>query len=331
MMPHAVDPAGPVEPLAESAPLAWAIAPRLCPGDPQSPSACVWYHRVWQYLRLLGVITSIRTNSAFLTRTFDGLALNHPRVLVSGSADYAMLAHLWHAYAGRPLDVTVVDLCPTALYLNEWYAGRLGFRLSTVHSDALEYMTNRPYQSGLHPQLRGPLRCGRSPAAPRPMGHVAETGRSDRHDSADPAESPRTEESLYSRRRVRAERSGRGSGICLPRLSWCRHRRNRRGRVPVRAPPRRLCDPHDARDYGCPRSRRVRRRARRRRRRHARARARPTLLIGRNGHVSDEGSGKEAREIVIHNRQRTEASAAMTCSVSSGPSNVRRGRDVRRP
>ena len=145
MMPHAVDPAGPVEPLAESAPLAWAIAPRLCPGDPQSPSACVWYHRVWQYLRLLGVITSIRTNSAFLTRTFDGLALSHPRVLVSGSADYAMLAHLWHAYAGRPLDVTVVDLCPTALYLNEWYAGRLGFRLSTVHSDALEHMTNRPY------------------------------------------------------------------------------------------------------------------------------------------------------------------------------------------
>ena len=145
MMPHAVDPAGPVEPLAESAPLAWAIAPRLCPGDPQSPSTCVWYHRVWQYLRLLGVITSIRTNSAFLTRTFDGLALNHPRVLVSGSADYAMLAHLWHAYASRPLDVTVVDLCPTALYLNEWYAGRLGFRLSTVHSDALEHMTDRPY------------------------------------------------------------------------------------------------------------------------------------------------------------------------------------------
>ena len=146
MMPHDVDPDGPVEPLAESAPLAWAIAPRLCPGDHQSPSGCVWYHRVWQYLRLLGVITSIRTNSAFLTRTFDGLALNHPRVLVSGSADYAMLAHLWHAYAGRPLDVTVVDLCPTALYLNEWYAGRLGFRLSTVHSDALAEHRRRPRQ-----------------------------------------------------------------------------------------------------------------------------------------------------------------------------------------
>jgi SAM-dependent methyltransferase len=145
MMPDAVDPAGPVEPLAESAPLAWAIAPRLCPGDPQSPHACVWYHRVWQYLRLLGVNTSIRTNSAFLTRTFDGLALNNPRVLVSGSADYAMLAHLRHAYGGRPLDVTVLDLCPTALYLNEWYAGRSGFRVSTVQCDALEHMTNRPY------------------------------------------------------------------------------------------------------------------------------------------------------------------------------------------
>jgi transcriptional regulator with XRE-family HTH domain len=47
--------------------------------------------------------------------------------------------------------------------------------------------------------------------------------------------------------------------------------------------------------------------------------------------VSDESGGKEAREVVIHIRRRTEANTAMTCSVSSGPSKVTRGRDVRRP
>ena len=121
------------------------MAPALCPGDPNAADACVWYHRVWQYLRLFEIITSIRTNTAFLVETFDRLASRHPRVLVSGSADYGMLAHLAHAYKGRPLDVTVVDLCPTTLHLNRWYADRFGFDLQTVQSNMLEFASERPF------------------------------------------------------------------------------------------------------------------------------------------------------------------------------------------
>jgi SAM-dependent methyltransferase len=135
----------PYEPLTESAPLAWRLAPQLCPGDPTSPDTCRWYHQVWQYLRLLGIITSIRTNTAFLLDTFRALSAKHPRVLIAASADYGMLAHLTHAFGDRPLDVTLVDRCQTSLQLNQWYADRAGIGLTVLCDDAMSVTTDRPF------------------------------------------------------------------------------------------------------------------------------------------------------------------------------------------
>jgi hypothetical protein len=132
-----------VEPLRDSAPLAWAMAPKLCAGDPAAPDACVWYHRVWQYLRLFEIITSIRTNSDFLITTLDCFASDHSRVLVCGSADYGMLAHVKQAYRDRLLDVTVLDRCPTSLYLNQWYADRYAFPIQTACASAVEYESDK--------------------------------------------------------------------------------------------------------------------------------------------------------------------------------------------
>ena len=138
----------PIEPLAESAPIAWAEAPRRCYHDPQTGDTCLWYHRVWQYLRLLGVISSVRTNTNFLTRTFRDRARTgrHPRVLVSATADYSMLAHLKSAYdqEGAVLEVTVVDRCETSLMLNRWYADRYHVALGTASGDVLDYAPERP-------------------------------------------------------------------------------------------------------------------------------------------------------------------------------------------
>jgi hypothetical protein len=131
------------EPLAESAPLAWAEAPVRCYRDPATGQTCLWYHRVWQYLRWLGFIDSVGTNSDFLLETFEDVARsrNHPSVLVSGTADYAMLAHLrcGYARAGAVLEATVVDRCPTALLINHWYADRYAIALETACADVLEY------------------------------------------------------------------------------------------------------------------------------------------------------------------------------------------------
>jgi SAM-dependent methyltransferase len=145
----AMSTAGPVEPLAETAPLAWAEAPERCHRDPQTGDTCLWYHRVWQYLRLLGVITSVRTNTDFLIRSFRDYASTggYRFALVSATADYSMLAHLKHAYAeaNRPLDATVIDRCDTSLLLNRWYADRYDVPLTTKCGDVLRYVTDRPF------------------------------------------------------------------------------------------------------------------------------------------------------------------------------------------
>jgi SAM-dependent methyltransferase len=135
----------PDEPLAESAPVAWALAPRSCAGDPASLESCLWYHRIWQYLRLLDIITSIRTNTTFLLSTLERLAPTHPRVLISGSADYAMLAHLREAYGARPLEATMLDRCATSVAINQWYAERYGMALTPVCGDALTVQSDRPF------------------------------------------------------------------------------------------------------------------------------------------------------------------------------------------
>lgn len=137
------------EPLADSAPVAWAEAPRRCYRDPQTGQTCLWYHRVWQYLRLFGIISSIRTNTDFLTRCFRDCARArpHPVVLVSAAADYSMLAHLKHAcdLERSPLDATIVDRCETSLFLNRWYADRFNLVLATACCNVIEYATERRF------------------------------------------------------------------------------------------------------------------------------------------------------------------------------------------
>lgn len=129
----------PFEPLDDSALLAWDRAPQLCRPE------CLSYHRVWQYLRRLGIITSIRTNTDFLLQVFRRVADEHPRVLVSGTADYGMLAHLHDAYGARPLDVTVLDLCATPLMLNGWFGRRVGRAVRLVQHDAATFTHDVPF------------------------------------------------------------------------------------------------------------------------------------------------------------------------------------------
>jgi SAM-dependent methyltransferase len=137
------------EPLAVSAPLAWARAPDLCPPADEPRHQCVWYHRVWQYLRLLDVITSVRTNADFLISFFRERARRggYRRVLIAAGADYSLLAHVAHAYRleRAPLSVTFIDRCGTAVFLNRWYADRMGIDLETCVTDAIEYTAAEPF------------------------------------------------------------------------------------------------------------------------------------------------------------------------------------------
>ena len=130
------------EPLAESAPLARQLAKQHCQG-------CDWYHGAWQYLRLAGVTASFDACKPFLQRVLSDLAARSgfERILISGSADYAMLATILGAWNGaaREPTVSMVDLCRTPLELNAWYATRRCFPLSVYHADIREFRADETF------------------------------------------------------------------------------------------------------------------------------------------------------------------------------------------
>src|SRR5258706_3274024 len=138
----------PDEPLAISAPIArqaasvnWARAGAQQWGEP--------YHGFWQYMRLMGLGKTLSGQSERYLSTLDRLVREWarrpgaatPQVLISGCADYSMLAHVLHA-CGRlqqRVEVTVLDVCPTPLFLNEWYARRAAQPVTVVCADILQH------------------------------------------------------------------------------------------------------------------------------------------------------------------------------------------------
>lgn len=173
------------EPLAQSAPIAFRLAHEHCT---EGPTGCRAYHSMWQYFRLIGLISTIRTNSAFLMETLQRLA--HPatcrRVLISATADYGMLAHLVHAYRRAPVepDITVVDLCETPLALNRWYAEQYATEIRTCRSDIRHYRNDEPFDlicthsflGRLTPQMRSEV-VGAWRALLHPGGRVVTAAR----------------------------------------------------------------------------------------------------------------------------------------------------------
>lgn len=133
----------PEEPLTLSAPLAWQLAQKHCDRKAGTGASCVWNHGLWQLLRLLGLAGTASNRGAFYRDAISERTRGNaaPRILISGTTDYAMLAQVIAAFAGTgatPL-VTVIDICETPLRLNQWYADRLSCTLRTVQTDMLEY------------------------------------------------------------------------------------------------------------------------------------------------------------------------------------------------
>jgi SAM-dependent methyltransferase len=137
------------EPLFESAPIAHAVARTLCARDGSGTTGCAWYHGSWQYFRALGIVTAPTVHARALARSLRTLARGgaHPRVLISGSADYSLLAHALHAYRleGSLIDATIVDVCETPCHLSRWYAERIDAAVATTAADILEYHADTQY------------------------------------------------------------------------------------------------------------------------------------------------------------------------------------------
>lgn len=117
------------DPVVAAAPVARSLAPRLCaPMD--GAGSCAWYHGIWPYLRRLGVTASPQRHEKFFLAALRVLAATgqFPRVLVSGTADHAMAAHVVRAFRseGATPRLTVLDRCPTPIELCKWYGDQVG-------------------------------------------------------------------------------------------------------------------------------------------------------------------------------------------------------------
>ncbi|MBE0625689.1 MAG: class I SAM-dependent methyltransferase [Burkholderiales bacterium] len=134
-----------------SAPLARELAPRLCRKDPVTGENCSWNHGFWQCLRLMDLAVTPADQADFYHRAFQSVTgrSGMPRVLISGTTDYSMLAHVLAFHRERGLEpvVTVLDICDTPLFLNRWYAARASAGVECTRSDILDYDCAAPFDA----------------------------------------------------------------------------------------------------------------------------------------------------------------------------------------
>ncbi|MBW7941523.1 MAG: class I SAM-dependent methyltransferase [Candidatus Kuenenia stuttgartiensis] len=131
------------EPLTQSAPAMAVLSDFMCKGDHLNREDCSWYHRSWQYLRLLDLVSTPTWHSEFYLHAIRDHAKKDQKskVLISGTADYSMLAYVLHAFnrAKSKPEVTVLDLCETPLMISKWYATKTKTDIHTVKEDIFKY------------------------------------------------------------------------------------------------------------------------------------------------------------------------------------------------
>jgi SAM-dependent methyltransferase len=131
------------EPLVLTADLINGIAPVMCSSDHVDRTGCNWYHGTWQYLRLLQMVSTPTWHHDFylghLTAALEtGQVAN---ALITGTADYSMLAYLIEAsrVSGHLPKLNVLDLCATPLFACRWYATRSGLSINTYEADIKDF------------------------------------------------------------------------------------------------------------------------------------------------------------------------------------------------
>lgn len=131
------------EPLLQTAPMADMLADFVCKGSHLDRESCSWYHKAWQYLRILDLVSTPSWHSEFYLKRVpeETHPVDEMKILISGTADYSVLAYVMEAFAGRvkDLDITVLDMCETPLLLCEWYSKTKNMKIRTIHQDLFSF------------------------------------------------------------------------------------------------------------------------------------------------------------------------------------------------
>lgn len=107
---------------------------------------CVWYHSIWQYLRMMDVVSSPTWHSDFyseqLSKALKNEGINN--ILISGTADYSMLAYVIKCVKEMKIkaNVYVLDTCKTPLIACEWLAKMEDIEITCINENILDYCNN---------------------------------------------------------------------------------------------------------------------------------------------------------------------------------------------
>ena len=130
------------EPLMFSADMMSEAALVLCTHDHMNMDSCYWYHSVWQYLRLMNMVSTPSWHHDFYLKQLSNAIerFDQPRVLISGAADYSSLSYVIHVMKSlnKEGSYSVLDLCQTPLFACKWYAKREQVELDTICASIFE-------------------------------------------------------------------------------------------------------------------------------------------------------------------------------------------------
>lgn len=128
------------EPIEESADLICDKAHELC-GHGIMDDDCKWYHSSWQYLRLLNLVSTPAWHDTFYRESFQKCLKKNNNILISGTADYSMLAYVIDSVQreGVKANIYVLDTCKTPLYACTWFSEKNNYPIEIINEDILKY------------------------------------------------------------------------------------------------------------------------------------------------------------------------------------------------
>jgi len=133
------------QPLVTSAGIMADYAEQYCKGSYLDKEDCEWYHRDWQFLRMVNAVATPDWHAQFYKQSFKEslLGMSPRRILISGTADYCILAHFSAALLESQVtdcEIVILDLCATPLKICEWFARyeKLPNDIRTLQGNALQ-------------------------------------------------------------------------------------------------------------------------------------------------------------------------------------------------
>lgn len=115
----------------------YELAKENCCGSYLDNNSCEWYHSAWQYLRVLDKVSSPTWHFYFYYEEFYRIVTNGTNILVSGTADYSILALIYFVASKKKVspEIWVCDICNTPLSICKTFAERNNFSISVLQGD----------------------------------------------------------------------------------------------------------------------------------------------------------------------------------------------------